>query len=184
MVGTDKRGHGCIGEHQGRLVPRSIQGNGEGPPSIPPPLRILERHPSKSHRQGKRLDLHGPWTTRRRQKRPTTRQGRPASSYECVTDHRLAEMARRKTPSRPGDDPKFQCSRQGCRTTGNGIRALEDARAEYIVGCLCEIYSTGDGHARSDQGSWLRVRGARNWKRVGGADAHTHHVCLFIRLAD
>lgn len=99
----------------------------------------------------------------------------------CVTHHCLAEMARRKTSGRSGDDSKFQCSRQGCRTTGDGDLTLEDTRAEYAAGCLCEIYPTRDGHARSDQGSWLRVRGTRNWERVGGADAHTHHVCSFTR---
>lgn len=99
----------------------------------------------------------------------------------CVTHHCLAEMARRKTSGRPGDDSEFQCSRQGCRTTGNGDLTLESTLAEYTVGCLCEIYSTRDGHARSDQGSWLRVRGAGNRERVGRADAHTHHVCSSIR---
>lgn len=83
-VGTDKRGDGCIGEHQGRLVPGSIQGDGEGSPSIPPPLRILKRYPPKSHRQDQRPNLRGPWTTGRRQKRPTARKGRPGHSYALL----------------------------------------------------------------------------------------------------
>lgn len=120
----------------------------------------------------------------------------------------LVEDKKDRLRDKVDQDVRLRCLRDSFSSSGNGLKKNSrwawrrsetsmfaprlsdhrysypvpaDPRTKHAVGCLCEVHSTRDGDARSNQGYWLRVCGARNWEGVGGTNAHTHHVCFSIR---
>ena len=67
--------HRRVDQHQGRVVSRQIQGHGERPSPVPPPLRLVQGPPPACHRQDQRPHRHGPRSPRRGQERPHARKG-------------------------------------------------------------------------------------------------------------